>query len=93
VLAFCGVTILTVNYGTVPWIALVIAFSFALYGLTKKIINIEPITSLILESSIMSIFALIYLFHLHNHHLGSFGNAEISITLLLLGPALLLLYR
>lgn len=88
VLAFCGVTILTVNYGTVPWIALVIAFSFALYGLTKKIINIEPITSLILESSIMSIFALIYLFHLHNHHLGSFGNAEISITLLLLGAGI-----
>ncbi len=88
VLAFCGVTLLTVNYGTVPWIALIIAFSFALYGLTKKIINIEPVTGLILESSIMSIFALIYLFNLHSHHLGAFGNAEISITLLLLGAGI-----
>ncbi|NLB53259.1 MAG: EamA family transporter RarD [Syntrophomonadaceae bacterium] len=86
--ALCGVSILTVNYGAVPWTALIIALSFALYGLSKKMINIEPITGLILESSIMSFFSLYYLYHLHSNDSGIFGNSDPFITLLLIGAGI-----
>lgn len=87
-LAFCGVFILTINHGTLPWIALILAVSFALYGLIKKIINVEPITGLILESSIMSIFSLLFLIHLHNNSAGLFGHSSPLITLLLIGAGI-----
>lgn len=34
--AFAGVMILTVSYGRFPWIAIVLALSFGLYGLAKS---------------------------------------------------------
>ena len=35
-LATVAVVVLTVDYGRPPWVALVLAFSFATYGLAKK---------------------------------------------------------
>jgi chloramphenicol-sensitive protein RarD len=87
-LAFCGVLILTVNHGTLPWIALVLAVSFALYGLIKKTVNIDAVTGLILESSIMSLFSLFYLWHLHSSSTGAFGNSGLLITILLVGAGI-----
>ncbi len=87
-LAFCGVLILTVNHGTLPWIALVLAVSFALYGLIKKMVNIDAVTGLILESSIMSLFSLFYLWHLHSSSTGAFGNSGLLITILLVGAGI-----
>ena len=87
-LAFCGVLILTVNHGTLPWIALVLAVSFALYGLIKKTVNIDAVTGLILESSIMSLFSLFYLWHLHSSSTGAFGNSGPLITILLIGAGI-----
>lgn len=84
-LALFGVMALTINYGSIPWVALALAISFAFYGLLKKMINIEPITGLILESCIMSLFSLVYLFNLHNHGQGVFGGIQLSVTLLLIG--------
>ena len=36
-LAVIGVSYLTITYGSLPWIALVLAFSFGFYGLVKKV--------------------------------------------------------
>ena len=35
-IAFIAVIILTINYGSVPWVALLIALSFAIYGVLKR---------------------------------------------------------
>ena len=35
-LAGVGVVILTVRFGSIPWVSLSLAFSFGLYGLTKN---------------------------------------------------------
>jgi chloramphenicol-sensitive protein RarD len=52
--------VLTVDYGHVPWIALVLAFSFGTYGLAKKQANVEAIESLALETLLLAPFAAAY---------------------------------
>ena len=40
-LAAIGVLIISVSHGTFPWIAIALALSFGLYGLAKKLINVN----------------------------------------------------
>lgn len=48
-----AVAILTLDYGRLPWIALVLAASFGSYGLVKKIVNIGAAESLAVETLIL----------------------------------------
>jgi chloramphenicol-sensitive protein RarD len=52
-LAGAGVAYLTYDYGRLPWIALVLAFTFAVYGLVKKTASLGPIEGLALETRIL----------------------------------------
>lgn len=61
IMAATGVMIITLQYGKVPWIALFLAVSFALYGLTKKLVGADPITGLALETLIVMPVALFYI--------------------------------
>lgn len=56
-----GVLFLAINLGTLPWISLVLAFSFATYGLIKKLLKIDSIFSLFLETAFMFPLATWYL--------------------------------
>lgn len=60
-LAFGGaaVTVLTVAYGRLPWIALVLACSFAGYGFLKKAVSAPATTALAVETGALLPFALI----------------------------------
>lgn len=49
VLATVGVLYAVVSYGVVPWLALIIGGSFALYGAIKKTVTIDGVTSLAVE--------------------------------------------
>lgn len=60
-LAAAGVTILTVRFGAVPWIALGLTFTFGCYGLVKKIARLDSLTSLALETTILAPLALVLL--------------------------------
>lgn len=60
-LAAAGVAVLTVGYGRPPWIALILATSFAVYGLVKKKADIGAVTSLGVETAILFPCALGYL--------------------------------
>lgn len=53
-----AVLVLAVDYGRLPWIALVLAFSFGTYGLAKKQANTGAIESLTIETAILSPVAL-----------------------------------
>ncbi|MDR1615983.1 MAG: EamA family transporter RarD [Syntrophomonadaceae bacterium] len=57
-LAAAGVLSLTVQYGAFPVVALTLAVSFSIYTLLKKLIDIDPITGLTLETMLTSVFAL-----------------------------------
>ncbi|MCB1269743.1 MAG: EamA family transporter RarD, partial [Microthrixaceae bacterium] len=48
--AFVAVVVLTVEYGRLPWIALVLAMSFGTYGLAKKVANVGAVESLAFET-------------------------------------------
>ncbi len=57
-LGAAAVVVLTVDYGRPPWIALVLACSFATYGLVKKVIRLEPLPGLAAEGLVAAPFAL-----------------------------------
>ncbi|WP_242143391.1 MULTISPECIES: EamA family transporter RarD [unclassified Bacillus cereus group] len=84
-LAGVGVVILTVRYGEIPWIALSLAFTFGLYGLTKKLLNYDAMNGLTLETMLVTPIAAIYLFMVGAHGFGSFGSISVVATLLLMG--------
>ena len=59
--AIAGVAYLTVNYGHFPWIAIVLALTFGIYGLLKKKMNYDSITALTVETTLVAPIALGYL--------------------------------
>lgn len=72
--AFSGVIIKTFMYGRIPYIALILAISFAVYGLLKKKSKLSSIYGLGFETIVISIPAGIYLFTQEISGLGISGN-------------------
>ena len=60
-LATIGVLIATIAYGAFPWIAVVLALSFGLYGTFKKLAGVGGITSIAVETIMITPFALAFL--------------------------------
>ncbi|WP_435974594.1 EamA family transporter RarD [Streptomyces sp. Qhu_M48] len=58
---FAAVLVLAIGYGQPPWISLTLAFSFAVYGLAKKKVNIGGVESLAAETAVQFLPALGYL--------------------------------
>lgn len=84
-LACCGVTYLTVFYGQFPWIALVLATCFGIYGLLHKKNNLGALDGLCLETGILFLPATAVLVGLASTGGGSFGRIDLSGSLLLVG--------
>jgi chloramphenicol-sensitive protein RarD len=66
-LAALAVVVLTVDYGHVPWLSLVLATTFATYGVMKKQVNGGAIETLTIESALLTPVALGYLAYLQVH--------------------------
>ncbi|MFF0817065.1 EamA family transporter RarD [Rhodococcus sp. NPDC003318] len=79
-----AVLILTIDYGRPPWIALVLAFSFGAYGLIKKTIPLDPVTSLTAEGIVTAPFAIGYLVWLTVAGTSTFFGHGVGHTLLLI---------
>ncbi len=60
-LAGIGVLLLALQYGRIPWVALVLAGTFATYGLAKKLIPVDSVTGLALETSSVTPAAVIFI--------------------------------
>ncbi len=58
-LGAAAVVVLTVAYGSVPWIGLTLATTFAVYGLCKKSAGVLPLPSLAFETAVLAPFALV----------------------------------
>ena len=87
-LGACAVIVLTLDYGGVPWIALVLAVSFGSYGLVKKLANVGAAESLAFETLVLLPPALAYLVALEVSGGGTFTHDAPGHALLLVasGP-------
>ncbi|MCT4355916.1 EamA family transporter RarD [Streptomyces sp. Je 1-79] len=72
--AATAVLVLSVGYGQPPWISLILAFSFGVYGLVKKKVNIGGLESLAAETAIQFLPALGYLLWLGSQSTATFGS-------------------
>jgi chloramphenicol-sensitive protein RarD len=61
ILAAIGVLIISISHGQFPWIAITLALSFGIYGLAKKLINVDSAVGLTLETLVITPIAVIYL--------------------------------
>ncbi len=85
-LALVGVVVLTCFVGEVPWIALTLALTFGLYGLMRKIMPVDGLVSLTVETLAMMPIALAYFVYLGATRQGA-GNSIGTLGLLALsGP-------
>lgn len=87
-LVLAGVLYLTVYYGRFPWIALVLAATFASYGLLHKKTSLAALDGLCLETLILFIPAVIFLLYTEAAGDGSFAHAGMANSLLLAGTGL-----
>lgn len=81
-IAVVAVGVLTLSYGRPPWIALVLAFSFGLYGLVRKKAGVQAIPALTVETGFQTPFALAFLGVLAATGSLTFGQHAASSALL-----------
>ena len=100
ILAVAGVTYFTIDFGHFPAISIILALTFALYGLVRKKTDVEATVALTVETIYMSVPALAYLaitfaqgnntlndFHLPTALLLAFGGVVTAVPLLWFGKA------
>lgn len=83
--------LLTLIYGSLPWIALTLAFTFGLYGLAKKIAPLGSIGGLTLETGLLLVPALLYLLYAERTGQGAFLHIGTATDVLLVGAGLVTL--
>ncbi|AUG79245.1 protein RarD [Kitasatospora sp. MMS16-BH015] len=79
-----AVAVLAIGYGRLPWIALTLAFTFAVYGLLKKKVGLGGAESFAVESAVLFPFAVGYLVYLGVTGRGSLGHGLGHTGLLML---------
>lgn len=84
-IAAAAVLYISVAAGATPWIALMIATSFSLYGLLRKVIHVEALQGLAVETIVLMPFALGYLLWCEANGTGTFGHASLGVDALLIG--------
>lgn len=86
-LAAIGVSYFIWQFGSVPWIALGLAGTFALYGLLRKVVAVSPMVGLAVETAWMTPVALIMIFYWSTTSSGTFGSSP-GLTLLFIGAGI-----
>ena len=80
-----GIGVIIVHNGGLPWVALTLPLTFALYGLLKKIIVAQPMTSILLETLLISPLAAGYLYYRSVTGGTVYQSCDMSTLLLLAG--------
>lgn len=105
-MAVLAVLVLGIGLGVTPWISLILASSFGLYGLVKKTLTIGPVVSVTGEVALLLPLALIWIMGVHfagwmgfTGRAGGFFGRELGVTVLLMlsglmtaGPLILFSY-
>lgn len=83
-LAFIGVLIMTISYGAIPWISLLLAASFATYGMLKKKITLDATRGLAIETLFILPVALVYYIYLMSTNSQSFLQVDWKTDVLMM---------
>lgn len=83
--AAVGIGVIIVHNGGLPWVALTLPLTFAFYGLLKKIIVAQPMTSILLETLLISPLAAGYLYYLSINEGTVYQSCDMGTLLLLAG--------
>ncbi|VEL95263.1 chloramphenicol-sensitive protein RarD [Alteromonas sp. 76-1] len=83
VLAIVGVAILIFSYGHVPWIALILAGSFSIYGILRKQVAVDSLPGLFIETLMLSPLAIGYWLLFGSEYSNLFNN-DASLNMLIL---------
>jgi chloramphenicol-sensitive protein RarD len=59
--AVAGVAVLTVAHGALPWVSVVLALSFGLYGFIRKFTVVDAVTGLLVETALLAPIGLAWL--------------------------------
>jgi chloramphenicol-sensitive protein RarD len=65
VMAALAVIVLTIGLGAAPWVALVLAVTFSLYGLIKARVPEGPVLTVLVETLILAPAAVVWLWGMH----------------------------
>ncbi|MDO8605676.1 MAG: EamA family transporter RarD [Phaeospirillum sp.] len=86
-LAVAGVAQLAIVTGSPPWVALILAVTFGVYGLLRKRLPVAPLTGLTVETALMLPFALVYLgWRLMDGAAFMGGGGTVAVALVACGP-------
>lgn len=83
--AFIGVASMVYSFGKIPWVSLTLAFTFALYGLLKKILPVSALTSIMLETLLITPLALVYEYSLWQQGVSFYASGNLQVILMLTG--------
>ena len=87
-LAVIGVVLQAVAVGHPPWMALVMATTFGLYGVIRKRLPVGAQAGLLVEALLLAPLGLAYVLWLHGHGAGHFGSGALTTVLILsVGPS------
>ncbi|WP_430814432.1 EamA family transporter RarD [Carboxylicivirga sp. RSCT41] len=83
-LAAGAVLYLTIDFGRFPWISILLASTFAVYGLLKKLSGVEALPSLAIETLVLAPFALSYIIFKMSEGTGALFAESRTIDFLLI---------
>ena len=80
--------LIILNLKSLPWVGLIVAFSWAFYNLVRKKINVDTDVGLLIESLFIFPFAVLVFFLIvrNGYNDFNFSNIELSLFLILAGP-------
>ncbi len=86
-LAFTGVLVQLISFGSIPLVSLGLAISFGVYGLLRKKVNVDAKTGLLVETALLLPFALVYLLATLNSASSSMlvNSTELNLLLIAAG--------
>ncbi|QQX79980.1 EamA family transporter RarD [Shewanella sp. KX20019] len=87
-LAAIGVSVQLISFGSIPFVSLALAGSFACYGLLRKKVNVDAKTGLLVETAILMPIALIYLLSNMGDSMTHLLNNDMHLNLLLLAAGI-----
>lgn len=86
--AAVGIGVIVVKNGSLPWVSITLPLTFALYALLKKIIVAQALTSIMLETLLISPLAAGYLYYLSLHGGNVYQSCDTKTLLLLAGAGI-----